>query len=699
MKRAETIAWSALVGLLVIMGILIAGGAVYGFTVFWAGAMLAGGQALVVGLAAWGLMLARQARELGEEPGAATDLRTGTSKERMLWPSSDKEAFSKPLGDVHKNDTGARTLDTGFQRLLVAGSGGIMTGLGAWAAWLVYGAYRWSVQNPGQPLSVAGPYEIPEGGKPQWLDERALLIGLAAAFLYGVLYWVSRPRRDEEGFGEATRSTCTLGITGMAALAAATLLGYFRFSWASEIATGVVAFFLVLQGLELIVNSLRSYSSIEEMDQEAVDLQASPLGPMLESIWLAGLRMLFTQSVGLSRGDKKERGVVARLMPRVLAAIAVIAIVASCFRVVEPGTVAVLERLGFAKTDGEGRLQEGALLQPGLHVTYPWPIDEMVVIPTGQLQTTNVGTELHSLKEWKGIDFQFWKFTEASNDVEDLFRTGDPGGGQVLETYVQVLWRVAHPEKFYWAISHSEFVDKRTAKTVPIYEAIVQQSTSFAVTRTFAIHSLDQIMIGDRREVETHCKSILQQKLDGMDSGITVDYLTIKDLHPPFGHADKYDPNEPRIGGLINITPTAVTIEADPQNQSTISRGPASAFEFVISMREFRETIIDMTRASVTKSLKEAEAFAATEKSKAEAYKLDKVARAHGDADRLLKMTEGLDPKTQQYKLDLMKQQLLYATLKDLLDPVNKIIVDPAVKDVDIYQATDKGLVPMPTGR
>jgi len=44
--------------------------------------------------------------------------------------------------------------------------------------------------------------------------------------------------------------------------------------------------------------------------------------------------------------------------------------------------------------------------------------------------------------------------------------------------------------------------------------------------------------------------------------------------------------------------------------------------------------------------------------------------------------------------LDLMKQQLLYATLKDLLDPVNKIIVDPDVKDVQIYQATDKGLVP-----
>src|SRR6187551_2872301 len=64
MKRAEQLAWAALVGLLVIAAILITGGVMYKFNAFWVGAMLAGGQTLVVGLAAWGLMLARQAEEL-----------------------------------------------------------------------------------------------------------------------------------------------------------------------------------------------------------------------------------------------------------------------------------------------------------------------------------------------------------------------------------------------------------------------------------------------------------------------------------------------------------------------------------------------------------------------------------------------------------------------------------------------------------
>ena len=45
MKRAEQFAWAGLAGLLVIAILLITGGIMYQFTAFWAGAMLAGGQA------------------------------------------------------------------------------------------------------------------------------------------------------------------------------------------------------------------------------------------------------------------------------------------------------------------------------------------------------------------------------------------------------------------------------------------------------------------------------------------------------------------------------------------------------------------------------------------------------------------------------------------------------------------------------
>ena len=74
------------------------------------------------------------------------------------------------------------------------------------------------------------------------------------------------------------------------------------------------------KGLELLVNAMRSYSGIEELDQDAVDLQALPLVPMLSSVWLNGLKMLFAQSFGLAQGDGGERGVISRMMPRAIGA-------------------------------------------------------------------------------------------------------------------------------------------------------------------------------------------------------------------------------------------------------------------------------------------------------------------------------------------------------------------------------------------
>jgi len=134
----------------------------------------------------------------------------------------------------------------------------------------------------------------------------------------------------------------------------ATVLGYFKVSFASEVAAGVIAALMVLQGLELLVNCLRTYSNVEEFDQEAVDLQALPLVPMLGSAWLGGLKMLFAQSVGLSGKEQREAGVFARMMPRALLAMVLIAIAVSCIRVVQPGEVAILERLGSVPMEGQG---------------------------------------------------------------------------------------------------------------------------------------------------------------------------------------------------------------------------------------------------------------------------------------------------------------------------------------------------------
>ncbi len=665
MKRAELLAWMAAVGLVIVGAILLVGGVMYGMAGFWAGMMVVFGQALVVGLAAWGLMLARQRAEIADLPAMGA----GGAKTEFRMTFGDAPTAAGVAGGSAASGTELKTLDTGFQRLVVGISAVVLIGLAGAISWFVIeGNVAWARANPDKAFPIAGSFD-----KPVAVDELALVIGLGAAALYVILFLVTRVKRETVSFGEAVNSNFAMGVGGMAALGVASFLAYLKVPYAQETAAGIMAALLLLQGLELLVNAMRSYSGIEELDQDAVDLQALPLIPMLSSEWLNGLKMLFAQSFGLS--GEGERGVISRMMPRAIGAMVVIGIAVSCLRVVKPGEVAILERLGYAEMSADGK--QVALLQPGLHVGLPWPMDELVRIPTAALQDTEVGAELHAPPGQEKIDFQFWtvrgdETPEADSDSQ--FVTGDTGSPQLLETYVKILWRVADPAKFYNGLSHSDFYEKGNegTKALPVYQALVQQCASFAVTRTFGIHSLDQIMISDRQEVERQCKHILQDKLDAARSGIVVADLTIADLHPPYAYKDQSDYTAP----------------------DQIRRGPASAYENVVSMREFKEMAKDQGLGYKIYATNMAKGDAAGAVSQAQAYQYTKISTAQGEAARMTTIMAGREKLTrdEQDVLErLSKTQTLYNSLKDVFGPINKIVVDPRVKDVQLYQTTDKG--------
>jgi regulator of protease activity HflC (stomatin/prohibitin superfamily) len=249
---------------------------------------------------------------------------------------------------------------------------------------------------------------------------------------------------------------------------------------------------------------------------------------------------------------------------------------------------------------------------------------------------------------------------------------------------VTVMWRVKDPQKFYTSLSHSDFFEKEKGggeiKTKPIYQEIVQQCASFAVTRAFAIHSLDDIMINNRHEVEEHCRQILQDKLNeqngGIDSGIEIVDLTIKDLHPPYGIGMKNDPTSP--GG--------------------VRLGPAHAYENVTSMREVRETLKNYGEASRITQINLAKGAAANEISRAMGYKAEKVAKAQGEAARMIETIGGIDslPEPERhFAADLAEREARYRVLKDILTPVQKILVDPRMKEgLNFIQNTEKGNAP-----
>ncbi|HVX84281.1 MAG TPA: SPFH domain-containing protein [Phycisphaerae bacterium] len=667
MKRAEIAAWGATAALAAVGGILLAGGVLYRDTAYWAGMIVAFGQAVVTALAAWGLMLSRQAEELADLP----PMNMGAPAMGMTFG----EPAAAPAA------SGPRTLDTGFQRILVGLVGSVLVVLSAIIFYLVYLTFAWAKANPDKAFPIAGPL-----GKPVAVNELGLVIGLGAAAIYLGAYWVTRPRAESTVEDEAVESNFALEALGFLALGAAALLAYMNVAYAGELAASLMAFLLALQGLELLVNSLRSYSGIEELDQAAVDLQALPLVPMLASSWLGGVQLLLVESVGMSEGGVGgRRGVVARLMPRVLVALVVLAIAASCFRSIPSGRVGILERLGtpVGRAGPDGKVVPEQLM-PGLHITYPWPIDSILEIPTGDLQYTDVGTPLRTTYGDTNVDFQFWTIghdaAKPGQENEDEFATGDTDSNgkaspQLLDTYVGIWWRVADPVKFYENLSHSDFYEQAQGETtaLPIYAALVQQIAAYAVTHTFAIHSLDKILITDRAEVNEHLKRILQEKLDQANSGIEVVDLTIKDLHPPLGSGKQYDFTR----------------------RSGVRLGPADAFEDVVNSRQYKDQVIALAQAKKLGTITRANGEAAAMISDAEGQRATTIGNAEGEAARLTTMLNEIQSSPDAKQLmALAKLNTLYAALKDSINPPSKIIKDPSI-DVTVWQLSDKGNLPM----
>ncbi len=656
MKLSEFRAKVALLATLVVAAILVAGGIYFWPSqptevsplFYWAGALAAVGQALICGLALWGLILSRQQKELAELPTA-----------QAIKPTiGDMGTFRMSLGDdtpvsassiAPKKTDEVKTLETGFQRMVVGLSAALLLGMAALIAYLIY--RNVSSVTLGQQVKV--PLMNPLG----------VVIGIGALAIHLVAFITTRVTRKTVGTGEAVSSSLIVGIPGMIAVAAASILIFSitDFYYVSEVAAGVIAFFMAVQGFELAANSVRSYAGIEEFDQEPVDLQALPLVPMLNSVWVNGLRVLLVQSFGLVGKDNDRiggAGVFARMMPRALLALLIIAIGVSCLRSVEPGQVAIRERLGHASDDDINNP-----LTPGLHVVAPWPIDTLVHIPVAMISRISVGAD----EETEDAQFSFWSFKHTTNDEPD-FITGDQ---QFVGGYVEIWWRVKSATDFYRNLSHSEHLDSSgsKARVRPIYEAIIQETATQTMTKIFGVHTMEQIISTDRAEVQSHARNAMQANLDSLKSGIEIVSLSIKDVHPPKGDDDVVT-----AGG--------------------VRRGPASAYEWVVSAQERKKVVISLAEADKTRYINRANGDSAAIRAMADAYKINAIAGASGQRDRRAALIEQFSKNP-----EVGRDWMTYQMLGESLPGINKIILGRNVESPSIWQpGKDSGLPkPMPT--
>jgi Cu+-exporting ATPase len=196
---------------------------------------------------------------------------------------------------------------------------------------------------------------------------------------------------------------------------------------------------------------------------------------------------------------------------RVLVRIALVSLaiiyLSSGLTVVAPGEVGVLQRFG--------RFQP-PLLEPGLHASFPWPIEQVTKLEPDRVRVARIGVGGPTSSAGGPVA---WSASHgARRDEAALFFTGDEN---LVDLAAVVEYRLGRQSVAGLLFGVSS-VDAGVAAAA---EGVFRE----AVART----ALEDILAAGRREFEIDVERQLRKRLASTDLHVLVDRVRVVDAHPP----------------------------------------------------------------------------------------------------------------------------------------------------------------------
>ncbi len=309
----------------------------------------------------------------------------------------------------------------------------------------------------------------------------------------------------------------------------------------------------------------------------------------------------------------------------------VVLAVCSSFVIIEPGEQGLLERFG--------RPLGTDPLSPGLHLKFPWPIDQVQRVNTELLRSFSIGYESDPELEkettliWTRKHYNVeYNLLVASRD-QTLYRdSGSASNGPVNagEAVPVNLLTASIPVQYYirnlreWEYSHVN------------PDQLLQDIASREVVRYLASVDMDEIMSFGRDKASKALQTTIQKKADEAHLGVSIALVGLQDIHPPMGTkntavAAAY---EQVIGAIAERE--ARILDAEGQRAEIVPRANAEA------VRRRNEASADATRKLEMASGKSAqfrkqmEAYQAAPRTYRQRAYLTSVAAAIGGSRKLV---------------------------------------------------------------
>ncbi|MHC4168409.1 MAG: protease modulator HflK [Planctomycetota bacterium] len=326
---------------------------------------------------------------------------------------------------------------------------------------------------------------------------------------------------------------------------------------------------------------------------------------------------------------------------KVIMIVLIVAFLASGFETVGSDEQAIVLQFGRIKGEGEKRL-----LGPGPHWIWPYPIDEIVKIPV----KTKVNLAINSFWYFQtredmlsgarprvrpGVGLRplidGYCLTRSEKGAETLAGSGG-SDYNIVHTKWQLTYQINDPERFFRSIHVKDVTPGEVYFDVitgdegvkPLLENMFED----AVVTAMVNYTIDEA-ISSRKKIPAHVARLLQEKLDEMESGITVESVQLTKSEPPPHTREAFEASTV----ASQTSQTAVT-QARTYAANTLSEaaGPA-AEKLYASLRD--ETMDDRTREQLWSDL----GGTAREKmADAQAYQTRVVETAKANADYLQRL-------------------------------------------------------------
>jgi HflK protein len=178
--------------------------------------------------------------------------------------------------------------------------------------------------------------------------------------------------------------------------------------------------------------------------------------------------------------------------------------------VVRPGEVGFRLRFGRVVTTVE---------DPGLTLLLPWPLESLETARAAEVR----GLRLGEARPRRGEPDTLAELARAAQDARAEVVTGDEN---VLRVTHSVQWRLSDAWRSRYATGSPE--------------ELLRSLAASTLTRSVARRTTDELLVGDRDELESELALGLQLELDALDAGIEIVAVRVADVHAPPEVHDAY---------------------------------------------------------------------------------------------------------------------------------------------------------------